>query len=80
MDIPTPLPQAVQPQFISDFGSIHCIGKILFVGKDEKKGIAELIFVEHALEFLSGFRNTFTIIGVDYENDALGVLEIYKEC
>jgi hypothetical protein len=77
LDIPTPLPQTVEAQLIGDFGGIHCVGKILFVCKYEKKGIAELVFIEHALEFLSGFRDTFTIIGVDYEDDALGVLEIY---
>ena len=76
LDIPTPLPQTVETQFISDLGSIHCIGKILFVGEYEKKGVAELIFIEHALELFSGFRDTLTIIGVDYKNDALGVLEI----
>lgn len=70
----------MKTQFIGDFGGIHCVGKILFVGKYEKKGIAELVFVEHALELLSGFRNTLTIIGVNYEDDALGVLEICEEC
>ncbi len=80
MDIPAPLPQTVKTQFISDFGGIHGVGKILFVGKYEEKGIAELVLVKHALEFLSGFRDTLTIVGVNDEDNPLGVLEIYQEC
>jgi hypothetical protein len=51
-------------------------GKILLVGKDQKKGVPQLVLVEHALEFLAGLGNTITIVAVDDEDDTLGVLEI----
>ena len=50
--------------------------KILLVCKDEEKGIAEFILVEHALKFFTGLDNTISIVGIDHEDDTLGVLEI----
>jgi hypothetical protein len=67
----------MKPQFIGDFGSVHGVGKILFVRENEKEGITELIFVEHALELLTGLGNTLTIIGINYEYDSLSILEVY---
>jgi hypothetical protein len=67
----------MKPQFIGDFGSVHGVRKILFVRENEKEGITELIFVEHALELLAGLGNTLTIIGIDYEYDSLSILEVY---
>lgn len=51
-------------------------GKILLVGEDQENGVSELVLVEHALEFLSGLDDTVAIVGVDNEDDALGVLEV----
>jgi hypothetical protein len=48
----------------------------LLVGKDQENGISELILVQHSLEFLPSLNNTITIIAVNNENDALGILEI----
>ena len=48
----------------------------MLVGEDKKESIAELIFVEHPLQLLTSFRNTFPIIGIDDENDTLGVLVV----
>jgi hypothetical protein len=50
--------------------------KILFVGEDEKESIAQLVLIQHALEFLSSLDDTIAIVGVDDEDDALGVLEV----
>jgi hypothetical protein len=66
----------MKSQFVGDFGSIHGVGKILLVGEDKKEGIAELVLVEHTLKLLTRLRNTFTIIGVDNKDDALGVLKV----
>jgi hypothetical protein len=55
---------------------IRTYGQILLVGEDQKNGIPQLILVQHALQFLSGLNNTITIIAVDNEDDALGVLEV----
>lgn len=50
--------------------------QILLVGKDQEKSVTELILVQHALELLTGLNNTVAIVGVDNEDDTLGVLEV----
>jgi hypothetical protein len=50
--------------------------KILLVGKDQEKSITEFVLVQHALEFFTGFNDTISIVGIDDEDDALGVLEV----
>ena len=68
----------MQSKLVGDLGGIHGIGKILFVGKDEKQGIPELILVQHPLQLLASLRNTFPIVRVDNEDDTLGILEIWE--
>ncbi len=50
--------------------------QILLVGEYQKYGISELVLVQHTLQFLSSLNNTVTIIAVNDEDDALGVLEV----
>ena len=50
--------------------------QILLVGEDKEKSIAELVLVQHALQLLTSLNNTVAIVGVDDEDDALGVLEV----
>lgn len=50
--------------------------KILLVGKDQEQSIPQFIFVEHSLEFLAGFADTLSVVGIDDEDDTLGVLEV----
>lgn len=50
--------------------------KILLVGKDQENGVAELILVQHTLEFLPGLNNTVAIVAVNDEDDTLGILEV----
>jgi hypothetical protein len=66
----------METQFVGNLSSIHCIGKILFVCEYEKKGITEFVLIEHTLELFTSFRDTLTIVGIDYEDDSLGILEI----
>lgn len=68
----------MEAKFVGDFGGVHGVREILLVGKDKEEGIAEFVFVQHPLQFFAGFGDTFPIIGVDDENDALGVLEVCK--
>lgn len=68
----------MEPEFVGDFGSIHCVGEILFVGKDKQERITKLVLVEHPLQLLSGLRHTFPIIRVHDEDDTLSVLEVCK--
>ena len=66
----------MQAKLVSDLSSVHGVGQILLVGEDEEKGITELVLVEHALELLTGLDDTVAIVGVDDEDDTLGVLEV----
>lgn len=66
----------MQSKLIGDLCSVHSIWQILLVGKDEKEGIPELIFVEHSLQLLASLRNTFPVVGVDNEDNSLSVLEV----
>jgi hypothetical protein len=73
---PGALPQGVQAKLVGDLSSVHGVGQILLVGEDEEESIAELVLVEHTLELLTGLDNTVAIVGVDDEDDTLGVLEV----
>jgi len=50
--------------------------KILLVGKYQEKSIAEFVFVQHPLQLITCLNHTISIIAIDDENDALGVLEV----
>lgn len=50
--------------------------QILLVGKDQEKSVTELILVQHALKLVTSLNNTVAIVGVDNEDDTLGVLEV----
>jgi len=76
LNVPGTLSQAVKTQLVCDLGGVHGIGQILLVGKNQENGIPELILVQHTLQLLSGLNNTVTIIAVNDEDDALGVLEV----
>jgi len=76
LNVPSTLSQAVEAQLVCDLGGVHGIWQILLVGEDQKDGISQLILVQHALQLLSGFNNTITIVAIDNEDDTLGVLEV----
>ena len=66
----------MQAKLVGDLGCVHGVGQILLVGEDEEQSVTELVLVEHALELLTGLDDTVAIVGVDDENDTLGVLEV----
>lgn len=78
LDEPLSLSQAVQAELVRDLGSVHRVGQILLVGEDEQQGIAQLVLVEHALKLLARLGHTLAVVGVDDEDDAVGVLEVCK--
>ena len=73
---PNTLAKSIQSKLFLDFRSGHGIGKILLVGEDEEDGVAEFVFREHLVKFITSLANTFTIVGVDDEDDTVGVLEV----
>jgi hypothetical protein len=76
LDVPLALAERVKSELVGDLGSVHGVGEILLVGKDKKKGLTELILVKHTEKLLTGLADTVTIVGVDNEDDTLGVLEV----
>jgi len=76
LDVPCPLPEAVQSELIGNLCGVHGVGQILLVGEHEEKCITEFVLIEHALELLAGLGHTLTIVRVNNEDDALGVLEV----
>lgn len=50
--------------------------QILLVGEDQEDSIPQLVLVQHALQLLTGLDDTVAIVGVDDEDDTLGVLEV----
>jgi len=76
LNVPATLSQAVQTKLIGDFGGVHGVWQILLVGEDQEESIPELILVQHALQLLPGLNNTVAIVGVDNEDNTLGVLEV----
>ena len=67
----------MQSKLVGDLGCVHGIWQILLVCKDQEKGISELVLVEHSLHLFTGLDDTVTIVRVDYEDDTLGVLEVF---
>lgn len=77
LDVPLALAERVKSELIGDLSSVHGVGQILLVGKDEEESITELILVQHALKLLTSLADTVAIVGIDNEDDTLSVLEVY---
>lgn len=67
----------MEAELIRDLGGVHGIGQILLVCEDKQESIAQLIFVQHPLQLLACLGNTLPIVGIDYEDDTLSVLEVW---
>jgi hypothetical protein len=76
LDVPVALTEGVKSKLVCDFCCIHSVREILLVGKDKEDSIAELVFVEHAVQFVAGFTDTIAIIAIHDENQALSILEV----
>ena len=48
----------------------------MLVCENKEKGVPQLVLVQHALQLLASLDYTITIVTVDNEDDALGVLEV----
>ena len=68
--------KSVQAQLVRHLCSTHSVWKILFVGKDQKDSIAELIFVQHSVQLISGGIDTIGVIGIYHKDQTLSVLVI----
>lgn len=78
LDIPRPLPETLEAELVGDLRGVHGVGQILLVSEDKEESVPELVLVQHPLELLSCLGNTFPVIRVDDEDDALGILEVCR--
>mmetsp|Transcript_14053 Transcript_14053/g.40058 ORF Transcript_14053/g.40058 Transcript_14053/m.40058 type:complete len:212 (-) Transcript_14053:65-700(-) len=78
LDVPLAVRRAesVQSEFVSHFSGAHGVWQILLVGENEQDGIAELVLVQHSVQFVSGGIDTIGIIGIDDEDQSLRVLVV----
>lgn len=76
LDVPLPLPERVQPELVGDLGGVHRVRQVLLVGKHEQDRVAQLVLIQHALEFLARLVDTVAVVRVDDKDDALRVLEV----
>ena len=76
LDVPVPVTERVEVQFVGDFCGGHGVWEILLVGEDKENGVPELILGKHPCKFLPSFSDTFTVVRVDNEDETLSVLEV----
>ena len=75
LDVPISSAESVKAELLYNFRDTHHT-HILFVGKDKKDGILELVFSKHLLKFLTGDLNSFFIRRVDDVDEGLCVLVV----
>jgi hypothetical protein len=44
----------METELVCHLCGTHSVGQILFVGKDKKDGVAQLVLVEHTMQFITG--------------------------
>jgi len=69
----------VQAELIGDVGSVHGVGQILLIGENQEEGVAQLILTQHSCQLLLGLDDTFAVVAVHHEDEALRVLEIVAQ-
>lgn len=76
MDVPWSRSDRLEPELFGDLGGGHGVWQILLVGKDEQDSVSQFVLVQHALQFFPGLGDSVSVVGVDHEDDTLGVLEV----
>merc|ERR1712146_364228 len=71
LDVPVALAQRVEAELVSDLCSVHRVGQILLVRKDEQNSLAQLVLVEHTVKLVAGLANTVAVVGVNNKDHAL---------
>ena len=66
----------MQPKLVGHFCRTHGIGKILLVGKYQKNSVAQFVFVQHTVQFVTSGIDTVRVIRVNHKDKTLRVLVI----
>ena len=74
--IPPPVPEPVEAQLVGELRRVHGVREVLLVGEHQEHGVLELVLLEHVLELLVRLGDPLLVVGVDDEDEALGVLEV----
>ena len=73
LDVPGLASDGVEAELVSDFWGGHGSWKILLVGVNEDDSVLEFLIIDHFVELLSSVIDSVSVVGVDDEDDALGV-------
>ena len=76
LDVPVPVSERVEVEFVGDFGGSHGVWEILLVGKYKEDCVPKFILGKHPCKFLPSFSDTFTVVAVNHKDEALSVLEV----
>ena len=66
----------MQSELIGHFCRAHGVGKILLVGKYQEYRIAQFVFIEHSVQFVTSSIDTIRVIGIDDKDETLRVLVV----
>lgn len=66
----------MQTELVRHFCRTHSVGKILLVGKYQEDGVAQFVFVQHTVQFITSGINTVRVVRVDHKDKTLRVLVI----
>jgi len=76
LDVPLPVPEVLQPELVCELTSAHGIGQVLLVGEDEEMRVSQLVLLQHLLQLVLRLSDPLAVVGVDDEDESLGVLEV----
>lgn len=76
LDVPSSVAEAVQTQFVGEFTDDHRVWKILFVRKNQKNRLLQLLLLHHLSELLSRLCYSLSVVAVHHEDQTLCVLEV----
>merc|ERR1712038_1044842 len=62
LNIPIPVSQRMESQFVRDLCSVHGVRQILFVSENQEHSLPELVLSEHSHQLIPGLPDTFAIV------------------
>ncbi len=65
LNVPIPVSKTVEAELVGDLGGVHCVGKVLLVGEDEKDGLPQLVLSQHAHQLVPRLTDSFSRKGRD---------------
>ena len=61
LDVPFPVPQILQSQFVGQFACGHGVGQVLFVGEDQQDGLPQLVLGQHPHQLVAGLADALSV-------------------